>query len=58
MGDIIMEKHTVKVVFANGDYFYTKINGTKEEIENYYVDKYFNMGTVTDSMQKCIRVEF
>lgn len=53
-----MEKHAVKVVFANGDYFYTKINGTKEEIENYYVDKYFNMGTVTDSMQKCIRVEF
>ena len=53
-----MEKHTVKVVFANGDYFYTKMNGTEKEIENYYVGKYFNMGTVCDNMQKCIRVEF
>ena len=53
-----MEKHTIKVIFENGDYFYTKINGTQEEIEKYYLGKYFNVGTVNDNIQKCVRVEF
>lgn len=53
-----MTKHVVKVVLANGDYWYTKVNGTKEEIEKYYVGTTFNVGVVTDDMQKCVRVEF
>lgn len=52
-----MERHEIKVIFENGDFLYTKINGTKEEIENYYIGKYFNTGFVT-GMQKCIKIEF
>ena len=49
----------VKVIFENEDYFYTKINcKTKEEAEDYYIGKFFNIGTVEDNMQKCIKVEF
>ena len=28
------------------------------EIKDYYIGKYFNLGTVFDNMQKCIGVEF
>ena len=52
-----MEKHEIKVIFENGDFLYTKINGTKKEIEDYYINKYFNTGFIT-GMQKCIRIEF
>lgn len=53
-----MIKHIVKVVLANGDYWYTRVNGTKEEIEKYYIGTTFNVGTDMDNMQKCVRVEF
>ena len=47
----------IKVTFENGDYLYTRINGTKEEIERYYIGNYFNIGTVSDNIQKCVSVE-
>ena len=53
-----MEKHFVKVLFENGDYIKTTINGTKEEIRDYYVGNYFNIGNVEDNLQKCTEVEF
>lgn len=53
-----MYVHKIKVVLENGDFFHTKVNGTKEEIEKYYVGTTFNVGVITDDMQKCVRVEF
>ena len=49
---------SVKVIFENENYFYTKINGTKEEVENYYIGRVFNMGLAYDDMHTCVRVEF
>ena len=48
----------IRVIFENGDYFYTAFNGTKEEIITYYIGKMFNLGNVDDDMQKCVAVEF
>ena len=51
-------QHEIKVVLENGESFYTKVSGTKEDIEKYYVGSVFNVGVVNDDMQKCVRVEF
>jgi len=48
----------VKVTFDNGDYFTTFINLSREEAAKYYMGKYFNLGTVKDSMHKVVKVEF
>ena len=48
---------TVKVNFADGDYFCTNINATEEEAKNYYVGKVFNIGSVNDNLQECINIE-
>lgn len=48
----------LKAIFENGDYFYTKCYGTKADVEAYYVGNTYNFGTETDSLQKCISVEF
>lgn len=53
-----MERHIVKAYFEDGDYVVTPVNGTVESIEQYYLNKYFNLGTVSDNMQRCIRLEF
>lgn len=53
-----MNKWTIKVIFENGNYFHALINGTKEEIKNYYVGKIFNMGLAERDIHKCVRVEF
>ena len=53
-----MNKHEIKVILENGESFYTKVSGTKEDIEKYYVGSVFNVGVVNDDMQKCVRVEF
>lgn len=53
-----MNTITVKVIFENGNYFHTIINGTRSEVENYYIGKIFNMGLAEDDMHRCIRVEF
>jgi hypothetical protein len=49
---------TVKVYFSDGDSFISKINGTTDEIENYFFGKVFNIGSVTDKLVKCVRIEF
>lgn len=47
----------IKVRFENGDTLITKINATLEESKKYYVGNYFNLGTVSDYMQKALMVE-
>ena len=48
---------TVKCTYSNGDIIVTRFNGTLQEAEAYFLDKTFNVGTVYDNMQKCIKVE-
>lgn len=50
-------KH-IKVIFENGDYIKSKINGTNEEINDYYLNNYFNIGSINDDIQKCVGVQF
>lgn len=51
-------KHEIKVIFEDGDFLYTTINGSKEDVRAYYIGKFFNCGTVEDKMKKCVDVEF
>ena len=53
-----MCSHEIKVILENGESFFSKVSGTKEDIEKYYVGSVFNVGVVNDDMQKCVRVEF
>jgi IMP cyclohydrolase len=48
---------TVKVNYENGDYECTRINATLEEARAYYIGKTFNIGSVSDNLQKCTSVE-
>lgn len=50
--------HNVKVIFDDGDYCYTKINGTEEIIKNYYLGKSFPfMEKGKEFTKKCVSVE-
>ena len=56
-----IERHVVKVTFANGDTLTTPINGTPDEIRAYYLreDCWFNLGTGDkDNLQRAIDVKF
>lgn len=54
-----IERHNIKVTYENGDVISSTINGTVEEIENYYkVGAVFNIGSVTDNRQKITGLEF
>lgn len=53
-----MEQHEIKVILENGDFFHTKVSGTKEDVKKYYVGSTFNIGIIDDDMQKCVKVEF
>jgi hypothetical protein len=55
--DFHKTRNTLKVTYENKDIITTSFNGTKEEAENYYLNKYFNLGAVEDNMQKCVKVE-
>lgn len=47
-----------KVTFENGLNYITSINGTKKEIEDYYLGNVFNVGQgENDDMQKCVSCE-
>lgn len=48
---------TVKVNYENGDSIATRFNGTIEEATTYYVGKNFNIGVVSDNLQKCNSIE-
>ena len=54
-----IERHNVKVTYENGNVVSSTINGTIEEIENYYkIGSVFNIGSVTDNMQKITGLKF
>jgi hypothetical protein len=48
---------TVKCHYEDGDTTTTRFNGTMEEATQYYVGNVFNIGTVTDNLQKCVKIE-
>ncbi|ASN67512.1 hypothetical protein 10S2_4 [uncultured Caudovirales phage] len=48
---------TIKVNYANGDNTTTRFNGTVQEATAYYVGKVFNIGIVSDNLQKCNSIE-
>lgn len=49
---------TVKCTYENGDVINTGINSDFEEAKEYYLNKYFNIGSSDfDNMQKCVNVE-
>lgn len=49
--------NTFKIIYDNGDYTYTRLNGTLETAKRYFVGHVFNIGTVDDLMVKCVAVE-
>lgn len=51
---------TVKVTFDNGDEIITDFNAAigREEIAKYYMNNWFNLGSVSDDMHKAVKVEF
>ena len=49
----------VKVGFKNGDSITTRINGTEQEIRDWYkIGSPFNLGIVDDNIQKVVSLEF
>lgn len=58
---IIMARTVVKVYLRGRegdlDSFVTPINLSEKEARNYYLGKWFNMGTETDKMMKCYKVD-
>jgi hypothetical protein len=54
---------TAKVTFDNGDYTFTRMNGSRETVEKYYLGRWFNLGAIVngepvDDMHKVVKVEF
>lgn len=51
---------TVKATFDNGDVIITLFNAEvgREEMARYYLGQRFNIGSVNDSLHKCVKVEF
>jgi hypothetical protein len=49
----------VRITFADGNTITTRINGTEQEIRDYYkIGSKFNLGTVGDDLQSVVDVEF
>jgi hypothetical protein len=48
---------TVKCTYTNGDTITTSINANMEEARTYFLGKWFNIGSVNDNMQQCVKVE-
>lgn len=48
----------VRVTAKTGEEWTTSINGTEEEIKSYFLDKWFNIGSVDDHMVQVSGVEF
>jgi hypothetical protein len=47
----------IKCIYENGDSIITGINGTFQDAKNYFLNTIFNIGSVEDNLQKCIKVE-
>jgi len=43
----------IEVKYQDGDTSVTRFNGTFEEARSYYVGRVFNIGTVSDNLQRC-----
>ena len=58
----VTEMRVIRVTFEDGNTMTTNINGTDEEIKEYYVGKYFNFGDTDshpkDKMVKAVGVAF
>ena len=50
--------HEVEVSFENGDSVITKINGSKDDVEKYYLNKLFSFGIDGNDLQRAVKVEF
>lgn len=48
---------TVRCTYANYDTVTTRFNGTFEEAKAYFLNQSFNIGSVEDNMQKCVKVQ-
>ena len=48
---------TLKIKYANGDINLTRMNATVKEAKAYYIGKTFNIGVVSDDLQKCVGIE-
>jgi hypothetical protein len=48
-------RREVKVTFDDGDYLFTTINGSTDEVESYYIGQSFE---TFNGMHKAIKVEF
>ena len=48
---------SVKVTYSNGDSLTTSINTDIKGAKGYYLNKWFNLGSVDDNMQKAVKVE-
>jgi hypothetical protein len=53
---VTTEMIEIKCVYSNGDTVVTKFNGTFEEAKEYYVGNEFNIGSVEDNVQTCIKL--
>ncbi|GAA0128696.1 hypothetical protein MMMIC1C10_11200 [Methanococcus maripaludis] len=47
----------VKCTYKNGEEIISRINGTIKDAENYFLNKIFNIGSLEDNLQKCVKVE-
>lgn len=57
----MLNRKTVKVTFENGDTIVTDINGSEEEVRDYYMNNYFNLtppSSKEEPMTKGKTVEF
>jgi hypothetical protein len=50
-------KNTLRCTYSNGDSIITSINGTLQDAENYFLGQVFNIGSVNDNIQQCVKVE-
>lgn len=48
---------TIKCYYANNNTVTTRINLTFEEAKKYYEGNIFNIGSVADDLQKCVKIE-
>ena len=51
---------TIKVTFDNGNTIVSDFNAevSREEIAEYYMNHWFNLGRESDDMHKVVKVEF
>lgn len=57
--DNVSRRRHIKVTYEDGNTIETPINGTRQEITDYYVGKYFNMGSgEEDKMVMAVNVDF